>query len=83
MHRAHSAKDLRSKDFCVYYTIKQGRLQVFKIKKLSVKVIAGSFGTPNEEFAPSCKISDTETTEQCFEPDSASLTLAEQVLLCK
>ena len=27
---------------------------------------------PQQEFAPSCKASDAEATEQCFEPDSAS-----------
>ena len=32
-----------------------------------------------QEFAPSYKASDTEATEQCGEPESASLSLAEQV----
>ena len=28
---------------------------------------------PQQEFAPSYKASDAEATEQCFEPDSATL----------
>ena len=36
-------------------------------------------GEAQQEFAPSYKASDTEATEQCYEPDSASHSLAEQV----
>ena len=31
------------------------------------------FWHPQQEFAPSCKASEAEATEQCFEPDSATL----------